>query len=62
MELPNGLLDAVKNDQDITWADSADDKKITGIIMRGIRYLDTTAGMKLDYTCLLYTSDAADEL
>lgn len=50
MALPSGLLDAVKNNLDITWDDSADDVKLTGIITRGMKYLDTAAGMVLDYT------------
>lgn len=47
--LPEGLLQAVKNNLDITWDDPDGDKKLSGIIMRGIRYLDTTAGMPLSY-------------
>lgn len=50
MALPSGLLDAVKNDLDITWADDAGDEKLSGIIARGIKYLDWTAGKTLDYT------------
>ncbi|MVB11176.1 hypothetical protein CAFE_18840 [Caprobacter fermentans] len=50
MALPDGLLDAVKNNLDITWDDPGGDTKLSGIIMRGIKYLDTSAGMALDYT------------
>lgn len=50
MALPDGLLDAVKNNLDITWDDPGGDTKLSGIIARGIKYLDTSAGMTLDYT------------
>ncbi|MDF1495222.1 hypothetical protein [Caproiciproducens sp. CPB-2] len=50
MALPDGLLDAVKNNLDITWDDPGGDTKLSGIIARGIKYLDTSAGMVLDYT------------
>lgn len=50
MALPDGLLDAVKNYLDITWDDDAGDAKLTGIINRGMKYLDTVAGIELDYT------------
>jgi len=50
MALPNGLLEDVKNHLDITWNDDAGDKKLSGIIARGIAYIDTTAGLPQDYT------------
>jgi hypothetical protein len=50
MALPEGLLDAVRNYLDITWEDSAGDEKLSGIIARGIRYIDGVAGITLDYT------------
>lgn len=50
MSLPDGLLNAVKNYLDITWEDSAGDEKLTGIISRGIAYLNSVAGVELDYT------------
>jgi hypothetical protein len=50
MALPEGLLAAVRNYLDITWADVAGDEKLTGIIARGIKYLNETAGAVLDYT------------
>jgi hypothetical protein len=49
MALPEGLLDAVKNYLDITWVDYAGDEKLTGIISRGMKYLDNAAGAELDY-------------
>jgi hypothetical protein len=50
MALPDGLLDAVRNYLDITWPDTAGDIKLTGIIERGMKYLDAVAGEELDYT------------
>lgn len=50
MSLPNGLLQAVKNYLDITWNDPDTDEKLTGIIARGMSYLNNVAGAELDYT------------
>ena len=50
MALPEGLLDAVRNYLDITWEDSAGDEKLSGIIARGIKYIDGVAGTTQDYT------------
>ena len=50
MALPDGLLDAVRNYLDITWTDADGDTKLTGIISRGIKYIDSVAGTELDYT------------
>ena len=50
MALPNGLLDAVRNYLDITWPDAEGDRKLTGIIERGMKYLDAAAGEELDYS------------
>lgn len=50
MALPDGLLNAVQNYLDITWDDEAGDTKLSGIIARGMKYLDSTAGGELDYT------------
>jgi hypothetical protein len=50
MALPEGLLEAVRNYLDITWEDPAGDEKLTGIISRGIKYIDSVAGTELDYT------------
>jgi len=49
MALPTGLLDAVKNYLDITWTDEAGDLKLSGIIERGIAYINRIAGENLDY-------------
>jgi len=50
MALPEGLLEAVRNYLDITWTDEAGDEKLSGIIARGMKYLDSVAGADLDYT------------
>ena len=50
MALPNGLLEDVRLYLDITWADADTDKKITGIIERGIKYINRLAGATLDYS------------
>ena len=50
MSLPDGLLEAVKNYLDITWDDPDGDNKLSGIIMRGMQYLNKVAGQELDYT------------
>ncbi len=50
MSLPVGLLAAVRNYLDITWDDEAGDVKLSGIIARGIRYIDNTAGASQNYT------------
>ena len=44
------LLDAVKNYLDITWEDPAGDEKLSGILARGIKYINSVAGAELDYT------------
>ena len=49
MALPIGLLNAVRNYLDITWADDAGDEKLSGIVARGMKYLDGVAGEALDY-------------
>lgn len=48
--LPVGLLEAVRSYLDITWQDDAGDLKLTGIILRGMRYIDHIAGEMLDYS------------
>lgn len=48
--LPVGLLEAVRSYLDITWQDDAGDLKLTGIILRGMRYIDRVAGEMLDYS------------
>jgi hypothetical protein len=50
MALPDGLLDAVRNYLDITWTDGDGDEKLTGIIARGIKYIDSVSGEECDYT------------
>jgi hypothetical protein len=50
MAIPDGLLSEVKNRLDITWVDAAEDAKLTGIIGRGIAYIDRIAGAEQDYT------------
>ncbi len=43
------LLEDVRNYLDITYQDAETDKKITGIVARGIAKLDGIAGTKQDY-------------
>ena len=43
------LLEAVKNYLDITWVDPVGDKKLTGIISRGMARLQDIAGVSLDF-------------
>ena len=50
MALPIGLLDSVKNYLDITWSDTPTDTKLTGIIERGMKYIDSASGAINDYT------------
>ena len=42
--MPEGLLNDVKNYLDISWEDENTDNKITGIIERGMKYLNKVAG------------------
>lgn len=50
MLLPEGLLEDVKNYLDITWDDEDTYNKLSGIIARGIKYIDGIAGKEMDYT------------
>lgn len=50
MVLPAGLLEAVRSYLDITWDDLAGDEKLTGIIARGMKYIDGIVGAEMDYT------------
>ncbi len=50
MSLTQGLLEDVKNHLDITWTDVSTDQKMSGIIARGIKYIDQIAGVAQDYT------------
>lgn len=43
------LLDDIKNYVDITWQDEATDRKLTGIVKRGMAYLCDKAGAKVDF-------------
>lgn len=47
---PDGLLEAVRNYLDITWDDQDSDTKLSGIIERGMKYLNKAAGEELDYS------------
>lgn len=49
MAVSDALLRAARNYLDITWADDAGDEKLSGIIARGMRYIDAVAGESLDY-------------
>lgn len=49
MTIPPRLLEEVKNYLDITWVDAAGDEKISGIISRGIKYINNIAGADMDY-------------
>lgn len=44
------LLAAVRNYLDITWVDAAGDVKLSGIIARGKKYIDSVAGTAQDYS------------
>lgn len=44
------LLVDTKNELDITWQDDDTDKKLTGIIKRGMAYINNIAGAVQDYT------------
>lgn len=43
------LLLAARDYLDITWDDPGGDDKLTGILSRGMAYLDSVAGCALDY-------------
>lgn len=48
-DVPETLLADAKNYLDITWADPDGDVKLSGILLRGVAYLDHAAGVELDY-------------
>lgn len=48
-ELAARLLPDVRNYLDITWPDPALDEKLSGIVARGIVYIDSLAGASQDY-------------
>ncbi len=43
------LLASVKNYLDITWDDEGTNTKLTGIVERGMKYINYVAGTELDY-------------
>lgn len=43
------LLAGAKNYLDMTWPDEDADRKLAGILVRGMAYLNHRAGMPLDY-------------
>ena len=47
--VPEELLSGAKNYLDMTWPDAEADRKLEGILLRGMAYLDHRAGMALDY-------------
>lgn len=49
MALPDGLLDWIKSQLQITWTDDATDARTIGIIEDGIAYLDDKLGAAGDY-------------
>jgi hypothetical protein len=50
VDLPEGLLAAVKSYLKITWQDDATDAEVTGYIKRGMTRLQEIAGASLDFT------------
>jgi len=50
MALPEGLLEAAKNNLSITWNDPNTDANLTGILERGMAHLNRIAGAAQDYT------------
>ena len=50
MALPEGLLKDVKNYIDMTWTDPEGDRKLSGIIARGMAYINRIAGSEQDFT------------
>lgn len=48
--VPLELLTALKNYLDVTWEDEAGDLKLSGLLARGIKYLNKVAGAELDYS------------
>ena len=47
--MPEGLLELIMSDLDITWIDEATKKKLTSIIKNGIKYFDEKSGIQNDY-------------
>lgn len=50
MALPEELLNGVRNYLDITWEDPVGDEKLSGVIQRGMKYIDGISGKEMDYT------------
>lgn len=50
MALPDGLLADTKNYLGITWDDADTDSNLSGMLSRGIVYIDRLSGMSNDYT------------
>lgn len=48
--MPEGLLDDIKNYLDITWHDQAGEKKLSGMIQRGMSYINDKGGAEFDYS------------
>ena len=49
-EVPEKLLEIVKNYLDITWLDEFSEKKLLIMIKNSIEYFDSKSGLKNDYT------------
>ena len=47
--IPDGLLQIVKNDNDITWTDEAMERKLERVIGNGVSKLDRLNGRENDY-------------
>ena len=50
MEVQKELLEDIKNYLDITWEDPEGDQKLSGIIARGMAYINRIAGSEQDFT------------
>lgn len=50
MFLPSNILEKVKNYLDITWEDPESDKKLSGIISRGMQYLNSVGAKEFNYS------------
>ena len=50
MALPDGLLADTKNYLGITWDDADTDSNLSGMLSRGIVYIDRLSGTSNDYT------------
>lgn len=49
MQLTDEILLSARNYLNITWNDADENEKLSGILSRGMRYLDRIAGTELDY-------------